>query len=253
VLRHRTSPIRRRCSSCCTARVDRVHQLLGRVKDIPFENSVPPLLNALDVAIADALVGYSGYLAPLAQHMTDLDGIIAQREATIAQREATIAERDASIVQLQGVVDGLKADLAAEKQAAATEKAKDMAWLARWTGSIDDYVASFKDWDGLLTDVRVPDDVLVVLKPERGLALASAITAAAAVPPPVVVPGKTPPKVVPVNLAVVRDGISNGEIGIVSLATTPDGGWRATLVKQNDPKHPIKAFDRLVLQLPKKK
>ena len=227
-------------------RVDKVHQLLGRVKEIPFENSVPPLLNALDVAIADALVGYNGYLAPLAQHMTDLDGIIAQREATIA-------ERDASIAQLKGVVEGLKADLAAEKQAAATEKAKDVAWLARWTGSIDDYIASFRDWDGLLTDVRVPDDVLVVLKPERGLALASAITAAAAAPPPVVAPGKTPPKVVPVNLAVVRDGISNGEVGIVSLATTSDGGWRATLVKQNDPKRPIKAFDRLVLQLPKKK
>ena len=66
------------------ARVQQTQLLLARLKQIPNENSVPPMLNALDNAIASSLAGYNGYLAPLAAHMTDLDGVIAQRDATIA-------------------------------------------------------------------------------------------------------------------------------------------------------------------------
>ncbi len=206
------------------ARVDRVHALLARLQQIPYENSVPPMLSALDHAIADSLTGYDGYLAPLAAHMTDLDGVIAQMQTNI---------------------DGLNAD----KAAAADAKAKEDAWLARWTGSVDSYVATLRDYDGVFTDVRVPDDFLVVLKPDSAKSLQAAIDAAAATPP-AVAPAKQP---APVDLALIRDGLNNNELGTVSLQSAPDGVWRAKLVKQNDPKRPFKAFDRLVLQLPKKK
>ena len=55
------------------------------------------------------------------------------------------------------------------------------------------------------------------------------------------------------NLAVVRDGLNNDERATVAVEPLEGGGWRAKLVKLNDPKRPIKAFDKIVLQLPVKR
>jgi len=254
------------------ARVDRTRLLLARLREIPYENSVPPLLNTLDKAISDSLLGYNGYLAPLAAHMTELDGVIAARDQTIVERDATIAaqiatiaERDATIRDLETQIEGLKAEMAAEladrkateeAEAAAraaelaSVKATDAALLGRWTGAVDDYVATLREWDGVFTDVRVPGDWMVVLKGDRAKQLAAAILLAANTPPPVVAAGKTPPVVPPVNLALIRDGLNNNELGTVVVEQVDGGGWRARLVKQNDPKRPFKAFDRIVLALP---
>ncbi|HTH12986.1 MAG TPA: hypothetical protein VMB23_01230 [Spirochaetia bacterium] len=256
------------------SRVDRTRQLLAKLRSIPYENSVPPLLNTLDKAIAASLVGFQGYLTPLAAHMTDLDGVIAAREATIADRDATIVALQATIAAREASIAGLQGDLANEKagrqgdnQAAAdamtaekadrsAENARNAAWLGRWTGSVDDYVASLRDHDGVFTDVRVADDWIVVLKPDRAKALADAIPANAdayaKAKATAEAAKKTVPEFKPVNLAVVRDGVSNDERATVSIEPV-DGGWRAKLVKLNDPKRPIKAFDRIVLQLPQKK
>lgn len=273
------------------ARVERTRMLLDRLRQIPYENSVPPLLNVLDKAIADSLVGFNGYLVPLADHINSLDallrdreGTIAEREATIAHRDATIAyltatlaERDATIVRLNEEMVAELADrkaaeeaamaerLAAEAAALAdrraaeaaeaadreAERARAAAVLARWTGAVDDFVATYRDQDGAFTDVRVAGDWMVVLKPARAQALAQAIANAAAAPPPAPpAPGKTAPVVPPVNLATVRDGLNNAELGTVTVEQAVDGSWRAKLVKQNDPKKPFKAFDRIVLALP---
>jgi len=264
------------------ARVEKTHVLLERLRSIPYENSVPPLINVLDNAIADSLSGYEDYLAPLAAHMVQLDGVIAERDATIVARDATIVardntivERDATIVWLNSEIARLdgellqeKADRKAEVAAAmearlaaeaaeaadrarelAAERDKAASWLARWTGGIDAFVATLRE-DGLIVDGRVPDDLLVVIKPERAKALAAAITAAANAPPPVVQPGKTAPVVPPVNLGTIRDGLNGGELGTVLVELGSDGMWRVKLVKQNDPKKPFKSYDRLVLALP---
>jgi len=217
-----------------TSRVERTQTLLARLREIPFENSVPPLLNALDNAIADSLAGYDGYLVPLASALSDQDAIIARQQDTIAQRDATIA--------------GLRADWLAEQADRSAERERAKTELARWTGGVDEFVATFKEWDGVFIDVRDAADWLVVLKPDRAKALGAAITLAAAAPPP-----PTGKVVVPVNLATVRDGLNNNELGTVSVETSELGGWRARLVKLSDPKKPFKAFDRLVLSLPNKK
>jgi len=225
------------------SRVEHTHQLLARLKEIPFENSVPPLLNVLDNAIADSLSGYDGYLVPLASALSDQDAIIARQVATIAQRDELIAQQVETIA-------GLRADMVAEladrKAVEAAEKDRTQALLARWTGGVDLYVAALRE-DGVIADPKVSDDLVVVLKPDRAKALAAAITAAANVPIPD--PAKAPP---PPNLATVRDGSNNNELGTVSLWPV-DAGWQGKLVKQNDPKRPFKAFDRLVMTLPNKK
>jgi hypothetical protein len=250
------------------ARVDRTRQLLAKLRSIPYENSVPPLLNTLDKAIAASLVGFQGYLTPLAAHMTELDGVIADRDATIASLQATIVAREATIAGLQGDLANEKAGrqadnqasadaLAAEKADRAAEVARSTAWTARWTGAVDDYVASLRDHDGVLTDVRVADDWIVVLKADRAKALVEAVPANAdayAKAKAAAEAAKKPvPDFKPVNLATVRDGLTNDERATVSVEPADGGGWRAKLVKLNDPKKPIKAFDRLVLQLPLKK
>lgn len=235
-------------------RVATTRLLLARLREIPYQNSVPPLLNALDNAIADSLAGYDGYLAPLAEHMTSLDEEIARQQAIVVQREGVIG-------QLEAVVAGLQADLAAavtERQAAEAAEAADreaerqraQASLARWTGAVDDYVLTLRE-DGVFVDMKDPQDWVVVLKSDRAKALTSALEAAAAAPPVVLAPGRAAPP--PVNLATVRDGLNNGELGTVTVADNGSGGWRATLVKLNDPKKPFKAFDRIVLALPIKK
>jgi len=216
------------------SRVERTQQLLARLKQIPFENSVPPLINAIDNAIADSLAGYDGYLIPLASALSDQDAIIARQTETIAQREVAIA--------------GLRADLATEQADRAAERERARVELARWTGGVDAFVGALKDYDGVFADVKDPADWLIVIKPDRAKALGTAMAAAAVAPPPPA--GKV---VVPVNLATVRDGLNNGELGTVTVEPSDSGGWRARLVKLNDPKKPFKAFDRLVLSLPNKK
>jgi len=237
-------------------RVAVTQRLLARLKEVPYVNSVPHLLNTLDNAIADSLAGYDGYLAPLANHMTALDD-------DIAQKVLTIAERDGTIVQLQTVIAGLENDLsearsnqrlyeatvAAERQA---EQNRAAAVLARWTGSVYDYVLGLRE-DGVLVDVRDLQDTLVLLKADRSKALAGAIEVANATPPPAVVPGKVTAVPPPVNLATVRDSANNNELGVVALEATADGAWRAKIVKLHDPKKPFKALDRLTLSLPAKK
>lgn len=251
-------------------RVAVTQKLLARLREIPSLNSVPPLLNALDNAIADSLAGYDGYLAPLGGHMIALDEEIGRKVAVIAERDTTIAERDGTIVQLEVVIAGLETDLAdaatnlrlyeatvAEERAAeaadrAAERNQAAASKARWTGAVSDYVLTLRE-DGVLIDVRNPQDTLIVLKTDRAQALAAAIDLAAKTPPPVAVPGKTTVVPPPVNLATVRDGANNGELGIVAIEVSEDGAWRAKLVKQNDPKRPFKAFDRITLSLPAKR
>jgi hypothetical protein len=236
-------------------RVAVTQKLLARLREIPYLNSVPPLLNTLDNAIADSLAGYDGYLAPLASAMTALD-------EDIARKVATIAERDGTITQLQTVISGLQDDLAAatanqrlyEASVAAdraAERARASATLARWTGAVYDYVLGLRE-DGVLVDVRDAQDTLVLLKADRSKALAAAIDAAA-VPVPAPVPGKTSTPPAPVNLATVRDSANNNELGTVALEASEDGSWRAKTVKLNDVKRPFKALDRITLSLPAKK
>jgi len=134
------------------SRVQHTRELLSRLKDIPYENSVPLLLNALDNAIADSLAGYDAYLAPLAAHMTTQDATI----------------------------DQLKNDLAASTAKANTLEAKQgnlALWVDRWKLPVEQYVSTLRDWDGVLTDLRDPSDWLAILRVDRGRALATALAA----------------------------------------------------------------------------
>jgi len=233
------------------ARVDRTHQLLARLKQIPYENSVPPLINSLDNAIADSLSGYDGYLAPLATSLTNLDAVIAQRDATIASLQTDLQNsRDELAAE--------KADRQAKEAAEAAERDKAQRTLARWTGAVDSYVALLRE-DGVLADAGDTTDLVVVLKPDRAKALSDAIAAAAAAATAAEQAAanstSAPPaakKIQAPNVAQVRDGFNNSELGTVTLELGTEG-WRGTLLKLNDPKRPFKAFDRLLLSLPKKK
>lgn len=234
------------------ARVDRTRQLLARLKAIPYENSVPPLLNAVDNALAEALVGFNGYLAPLAAHMVDLDTVIAQRDATIAALKDTVAAREATIEGLKAdlaqrdadIAQG-KADLAQEKADrkadVAAEKDRARAQVARWTNPVEDYVATLKD-DGVLGDVRTAGEVLVVLRADKAKALIAAASAAQAAG-----------TAVPVVTASVRDGVGGAELGTLTLEAGTGSAWIGRSAKVNDPKKPFKAFDRVVLVTTAKK
>jgi hypothetical protein len=206
--------------------VTKTKMLLAALKAVPYENSVPPLLNALDNAIADSLSGYGAYLDPLAAHMTDLDGQISQRDSTIADLQT--------------------------KLTASTEQ------FARWSGDVTDYIATFRDQDGLIVDGKDAAGFLIVLKPNRAKDLADALavyqkavdaaTAAAAADP------TKPAKVIqPVNVAFVKDGIDYGERGTLAVTQAADGSWVGTILKVYDPKRPFRAFDKVVLQVPAKK
>jgi len=220
--------------SSLAQRVERTRQLLARLRQIPYENSVPPLLNALDQAVADSLTGYDGFLAPLADHMAALDG--------------EITRRDGAIVELQADLAATRAAAALEKQASVTTAAglaETTQTLSRWMGGVATYAATLKE-DGLVVDPSASDDLVVVLKADRSQALAAALAAPAAE----AVPGK--PAGPPVNQALVRDGQTGADLGLV-LLTPADGRWKGEVVKLNDPKRPLKAFDRVVLSLPAKK
>lgn len=206
--------------------VAKTRMLLAALKAVPYENSVPPLLNAIDNAIADSLSGFGAYLDPIAEHLNALDG--------------QIADRDSTITDLQG------------KLAVETEQ------FQRWSGDVADYVATFRDQDGLIVDGKDPAGLLVVLKPNRAKDLADALaayqkavdaaTAAAAADP--TKPVKTVP---PVNVAFVKDGLDNGERGTITVTQAADGSWVGAPLKVYDAKKPFKTFDKLVLQLPNKK
>lgn len=232
-------------------RVETFQKLLALAQAIPFENSVPGLLHALEVSMADALVGFDGYLAPLADHMVVLDNTIRDRLADIAAREAEIANLQADLESLQFDYRDLEATLADEKaareadrQAALLVRQDDAARLARWTGAVDAFVSTLKE-DGVLVDVNSPTDLIVVLRADR----AQALVAALATPPVVPASGKAPP---PPNQAVVRDGLSGSELATV-LVTPFEDRWQAQVITLKDKKKPIKAMDRLVLVLPNKK
>ncbi len=206
--------------------VAKARLLLAALKAIPYENSVPPLLNALDNAVADSLTGYGAYLDPLAAHMTDLDGQISQRDSTIADLQAKLAASNAQ--------------------------------FTRWSTGVTDYVATFRDQDGIIVDGKDPTTLLVVLKTNRSKDLTDAVavynkavdTANAAAAADPTKPAKTVP---PVNVATVRDGLNNDERGTLTLTQAADGSWVGTSLKVYDPKRPFRAFDKVVLQLPNKK
>jgi hypothetical protein len=206
--------------------VAKARLLLAALKAVPYENSVPPLLNALDNAVADSLTGYGAYLDPLAAHMTELDGQISQRDSAISDLQTKLSASNAQ--------------------------------FARWSGDVTDYIATFRDQDGLIVDGKDAAGFLIVLKPNRAKDLSDALavyqkavdaaTAAAAADP------TKPAKVVPpVNVAFVKDGLDNGERGTLTVVQAADGSWVGTILKVYDPKRPFRAFDKVVLQLPAKK
>ena len=200
--------------------------LLAALKAIPYENSVPPLLNALDNAVADSLAGYGAYLDPLAAHMTDLDGQIAQRDASITDLQAKLAASNAQ--------------------------------FERWSGDVTDYVATLKDQDGLIVDGKDAAGFLIVLKPNRAKDLADALAAyqkasdaaAAAAAADPTKPAKVIP---PVNVAFVKDGLNYDERGTLTVVQAADGSWVGTTLKVYDAKRPFRSFDKIVLQVPPSK
>jgi len=201
--------------------VAKARLLLAALKEIPYENSIPPLRNALDNVVADSLAGYGAYLDPLAAHMSDLDGQIAQRDGTIADLQAKVS------------------------------------WLSRWSVGVNDFVATLKDQDGVIVDGKDATSLLVVLKPARAKDLGDAITAhnkavEAAAAAAAADPNKPVKAVPPANVATVRDGLNNDERGTLTLSQSDDGSWVGTALKVNDAKRPFRAFDKVVLQLPKK-
>lgn len=201
--------------------VAKARLLIAALKAVPYENSIPPLLNALDNAVADSLTGYGAYLDPLAAHMTDLDGQISQRDGTISELQARLAV------------------------------------YARWSSGVNEFVAAFKDQDGVIVDGKDSTSMIVVLKPNKAKDLGDAIAvynkavdaAAAAAAADPSKPAKTIP---PVNVATVRDGLNNDERGTLTLTQSADGSWVGAALKVNDVKRPFRSFDKLVLQLPKK-
>jgi len=206
--------------------------LLSQLMKIPSENSVPSLVNALDNSFAATLV-------PLAAQLTYLNSVIVDRDTTIFKRSVQLSREKAQF----------DAELSRLDQALSSQT----AWLGRWTGPVRSYVESLKDQDGLFVDLSDPLDWFVLLKTDRSTQLKSALDtySAAVAKASADTTGKTKmPK--PVNGAVVRDGLNNSELGSVSLTPT-DHGWRAQLMKLNNPKRPFKPFDRLVLELPKKR
>ncbi len=86
-----------------------------------------------------------------------------------------------------------------------------------------------------------------MLKADRAKTLAAALAATTAA----VAPADAKP-VAALATAQVRDGVTNTELGTISLESL-DGGWRGKLLKLNDPRKPFKAFDRLIVSLPNKK
>jgi hypothetical protein len=187
--------------------------------------------------------------------LTNLDAVIAQRDATIASLQTDLQNsRD----ELAAEKADRQAKEAAEAADRAAERDKAQRTLARWTGAVDSYVALLRE-DGVLADAGDTTDLVVVLKPDRAKALSDAIAAAAAAATAAEQAAanstSAPPaakKIQAPNIAQVRDGFNNSELGTVTLELGTEG-WRGTLLKLNDPKRPFKAFDRLLLSLPKKK
>jgi hypothetical protein len=231
--------------STLAGRVERTRKLLAVLQAIPYENSVPPLLNTLDNAIADSLAGYDGYLVPLAAALSDQDAVIARQEAAIADRDAKITELTQAVAQARADLQAELADRKAAEAVAADDKKADeasraadraavLASASRWKNGVEAFAALVKE-DGIVVDPKAADDVFVVLKADRAKALTAALSLSPAV-----------------NTATVHDAANNADLGTVTLEAV-DGGWRAKTVKLADPRKPFKAFDRVVLSASIKK
>jgi phage host-nuclease inhibitor protein Gam len=66
--------------------------ILGRLREVPYENSVPEALTQIDRRTRDLIAGYESIREGLEETVLDRDSIIAARNTTIAEQEGQIQE-----------------------------------------------------------------------------------------------------------------------------------------------------------------
>ncbi|MEX2444606.1 MAG: hypothetical protein WD492_13445 [Alkalispirochaeta sp.] len=82
-----------------------VQELIGRLQQVPYENSVPGALTQIEWRIRDLLAQYEAIREGLEETVISRDEVIDDREATIADREETISQRDSRIAEFFFALD----------------------------------------------------------------------------------------------------------------------------------------------------
>ncbi|HCM28963.1 MAG: hypothetical protein A2Z99_11640 [Treponema sp. GWB1_62_6] len=138
------SPIGLEAIRATASRYDDLHYLIGRLRDVPYINSIPPALAAADAAGAELARGYAGLLS-------ESSSAIVLREQRIAERDQRIVERDQRIVRAN--------------EALAAEKAR----LDSYAYALSRYARGESD-AGLIVDARDSSRVLVFIDPAYQIA-----------------------------------------------------------------------------------
>jgi hypothetical protein len=82
-----------------------VQNLIGRLQQVPYENSVPGALTQIERRTRDILAQYEQIRDGLQETVFARDQVIREREATIAAREETISQRDTRISEFLFALD----------------------------------------------------------------------------------------------------------------------------------------------------
>jgi hypothetical protein len=82
-----------------------VRDLIARLQQVPYENSVPSALTQIDRRTRDLLAQYEQIREGLQDTVFSRDQVIREREATIADRDETISQRDARISEFLFALD----------------------------------------------------------------------------------------------------------------------------------------------------
>ena len=94
------------------AEVSGFQQIMSRVQEVPYENSIPRALEQLEYRNRRIIEEYEEMWMKLADTIDQRDEVIAQREEVIAQRENAIAQREEVIAARDRAIRDLESTIA---------------------------------------------------------------------------------------------------------------------------------------------
>ena len=140
--------------------------LVERLRQIPYENSIPPTISQLEYRVVELIRRYEDLWAGLLNTVEGRDQIIAQRESTIAQRESRIADLEAEVqaqirAREQAVADQIEAreETVAELETVISQR---QAEIDRFLYALEELTNQNRE-NGYILDPRNTDNIVVYL------------------------------------------------------------------------------------------
>ncbi len=140
--------------------------LIERLREVPYENSVPSTLSQLEYRVVGLIRWYEELWDGLLETVAGRDQIIAQRNNTIAQREATIGDLEAEVqAQIRARQQAVAEQVEEREQAVADLQAviaQRQAEIDRFLYALEELTNQNRE-NGYILDPRNTDNIVVYL------------------------------------------------------------------------------------------